>query len=324
VDPIAHVALGRVVGTLGRPHLLRRTSGPIGTRGLTAAFVLGSLSPDIDFVAMPFGWDRYLLWHEFVTHSLVGTVIPAVVTALLIVAALRRERAPFGTLAAAAWIGALSHLLLDLVSGGTSLVLWPMLTARVSLPLAGMADPLLGVPLGVFLVGSLVRRSAAPRLAAGALIVLIAVMAIKGVSFVVAHQVVRAQIGASGPQRLEARWGSVRSWRFFDRDAHTLRAWDVTVWPHATTLAFARPVPAETREAVSSRRFETVSHFEAVFDLAFHQQTRHAGRTTVLWSDIRLCDADGCALWFGGELDATGRPLSQVVLVGDWRQTRAP
>jgi hypothetical protein len=61
-----------------------------------------------------------------------------------------------------------------------------------------------------------------------------------------------------------------------------------------------------------------------VFDLGFHETTRREGRTTVLWSDIRLCDARACALWFGGEFDAAGRPLEQVVLVGAWRQSRVP
>ena len=31
-----------------------------------------------------------------------------------------------------------------------------------------------------------------------------------------------------------------------------------------------------------------------------------------------------CALWFGGELDADGRPRLEVVKVGGFTQTRAP
>ena len=59
------------------------------------------------------------------------------------------------------------------------------------------------------------------------------------------------------------------------------------------------------------------------------------GETRVLWSDIRYCWAgsgvttetdDGtpvaCALWFGGTFDRDGRPLTQIVRVGQWLQTR--
>ena len=65
----------------------------------------------------------------------------------------------------------------------------------------------------------------------------------------------------------------------------------------------------------------------------------------MLWSDIRFCwDAAApdarrldpivqsatstsriaCTVWFGGELDADGRPRLEIVKVGGFTQTRAP
>jgi membrane-bound metal-dependent hydrolase YbcI (DUF457 family) len=286
--------------------------------------MLGALSPDIDFLLMPHGWDRYLVWHEFVTHSVLGTIAPAATTALVVMAGLRRRHAGFGALFAAAWLGGLSHVVLDVVSGGTSQPLWPLAGWRVSLPLASMADPLLGAPLGLFLIASLVWRTRVRAFAAAGAALLVAVLALKGASYLTAREVARTLIGGSGPSLLEAEFGSVRGWHYFDRRDATLRAWRVGVWPASTRLRFTRPVAPESAQATASRTLDTVAHFRRVFDLGFHTERREGGRTTVLWSDIRLCGPDVCALWFGGALDARGRPLEQIVLIGGWRQARAP
>ena len=69
MDPLSHVAFSRtLIGVLPSP---RRIDGPRGAH--VAAAVLGSLSPDIDAVFMPFGWDRYLRVHEVGTHTVEGT-----------------------------------------------------------------------------------------------------------------------------------------------------------------------------------------------------------------------------------------------------------
>lgn len=321
MDPVSHLAVGGLLGAL----TARRAAPPAtGSRGVLAGLLLGSLVPDIDCVLMPAGWDRYLVAHEFATHSVVGTIAPAVITALVIMAAARRGHAGFRLLFLAAWLGALAHVLLDVVSGGTTRIFWPLVDWRLSVPLVGMADPILGVPLGLSLLGSIVRRRAAPRWANATLLALAGLLALKGVSYAAARHVVAARVETGTPWRLEPEWASFRHWLLFDRQANTLRAWRITAWPPLATLRFSRTIAAETSAVTASRRLDSVRHFEAVFDLGFHETTRREGRTTVLWSDIRLCDATACALWFGGELDATGRPLEQVVLVGQWRQSRAP
>lgn len=321
MDPVSHLAVG---GLLGALTARRAAAAANGSRGVLAGFLLGSLVPDVDCVLMPAGWDRYLVAHEFVTHSVVGTIAPAVLTALSIMAATRRGHAGFRALFLAAWLGALGHVLLDLVASGTSQVLWPLVDRRFSVPLVGMADPILGVPLGLWLFGSIVRRAAAARWARVALAALAALLAVKAVSYAAARHVVATGVDAGQPRLLEPEWASFRHWLLFDRQANTLRAWRITAWPPAATLRFSRAIAAETPEVTASRGLDTVRHFGAVFDLGFHETTRREGRATVLWSDVRLCDDARCALWFGGEFDAAGRPLEQVVLVGEWRQRRAP
>ena len=95
-----------------------RWSAPIGrasVRRAGAAAVLGSLSPDVDSVLMPVGWDIYLRVHEIGTHSILGAMMVGAAAAALVRLFARRAR--YRALAAAAVIGAFSHLLFDVLSG---------------------------------------------------------------------------------------------------------------------------------------------------------------------------------------------------------------
>ena len=76
MDPVSHVAFGRTLVALDSG----RTLGP----GAIAACVLGSLTPDIDAVFMPFGWDFYLRIHQGGTHSLIGSMASAALTAAVV------------------------------------------------------------------------------------------------------------------------------------------------------------------------------------------------------------------------------------------------
>src|SRR5688572_27490995 len=108
MDPVSHVSLGRtLVGVIGP----RDGGGPI--RGSIAAGVLGALSPDIDSILMPFGWDRYLRVHEIGSHTILGTVACGLLTAAVVWIATRSR---YKQLAFCAWVGAVSHVLLDLLS----------------------------------------------------------------------------------------------------------------------------------------------------------------------------------------------------------------
>ena len=116
--------------------------------------------------------------------------------------------------------------------------------------------------------------------------------------------------------------------------------------PAARSEVFSWPVEPESTPVASSRSLSTVRNFLRAHELGFAVALpRGEGGTLVLWSDIRFCwDATApgarkpdpsfsrptgdkriaCALWFGGELDADGRPRLEVVKVGGLTQTRAP
>jgi hypothetical protein len=160
MDPVSHLALGRtLIGVLTSTRSLdaRRC-------GCVVAAVLGALSPDLDAVLMPFGWDRYLRVHQVGTHTMAGTLLCALVTATavhafvvsgfsrtarVVVSGFRRtaridfagSAAEYSSLALAAWIGAASHVSLDLLSGARLRLGWPFVDAVASVPLVAMADP---------------------------------------------------------------------------------------------------------------------------------------------------------------------------------------
>ena len=103
MDPFSHVAFGRTLAALHTPR--------VRARGTIPAVVLGALAPDADAVLMPFGWDIYLRAHEVGTHSALGSLAIAALTALVVRVSVRGSRYP--ALVAAAWAGGLSHLALD-------------------------------------------------------------------------------------------------------------------------------------------------------------------------------------------------------------------
>src|SRR5262249_15168239 len=142
MDPLTHIVVGRAVVAAADRHEPAR-------RGVAWAAVLGALSPDIDSALAFSGWDRYVRVHEIGTHSIAGAFAMACVTAAVVrgVGILRRGRhmgrplQPFSVLAAAAMAGAMSHLVLDVVSGARIRVGWPFVSPVVTLPLVAMADP---------------------------------------------------------------------------------------------------------------------------------------------------------------------------------------
>ena len=94
---------------------------------------------------------------------------------------------------------------------------------------------------------------------------------------------------------------------------------------------------------VMSATWPAVRNFRHAHDLTLATvAAQNDGRVEVLWSDVRFCwDAgsqppsegqpvlvaeDGrrvaCGLWFGGEVDADGRLVRQIVRVGTWVQAR--
>jgi len=103
MDPLTHIVIGRAVVAAARDESRNRVVG--------AAAILGALSPDVDSALVFAGWDRYVRAHQFGTHSLLGALTMAMVTAVVVdrsakASALRRsakalaERPPIARLKA--------------------------------------------------------------------------------------------------------------------------------------------------------------------------------------------------------------------------------
>jgi membrane-bound metal-dependent hydrolase YbcI (DUF457 family) len=339
MDPVSHVAVGRTLAGLTD----RRSHGYV------AATVVGALSPDLDAVLMPFGWDRYLRVHEIGTHTVLGTIACALVVGGMVRFFRRSTR--YGVLALLAWMGAVSHVVLDLVSSARHRPGWPLIDTVVSLPAVAMADPWLLCLCAAGAIVVIPKRSS-PRWRRTAVISL-------GVT--AGFLLIKASLGVSAfrgytnardtrAERVEARvieaaWASLTTWNVLDRTPRQLRFWRARAGQPAEEI-FSWPVAAETPMVRASHAFSTVRNFLRSHDLAFAVEfPRGEDRTLVLWSDIRFCwnpDAPGaptidpvvgvsgnrtrlaCALWFGGELDPSGLPLREIVRIGRLSQERDP
>lgn len=133
------------------------------------------------------------------------------------------------------------------------------------------------------------------------------------------------------PRRLRSRrWREHRTrvasttWDVVDRTPDALRKWRVDAFSESAALSFSIPAAAEPPLVEASRSLDTVHNFLSVHELGFAQTKATDEGTQVVWSDIRYCwSATECALWFGGVFDRDGRPVRQVVRVGQWERTRA-
>ena len=172
MDPISHAVLGQTLATA-----LGRQSSPV--RGRVMAGILGALLPDVDAVLMPFGWDIYLRAHEIGTHSLAGS-LPIAGVAALIARPFARDTRVFD-LFAAAWLGCLSHIALDVLSGARIQIGWPLVPGRVSLPLVAMGEPWL---LAIFVAGAVALAMSRRRPRATAVALVVGVAAFLGVKAV--------------------------------------------------------------------------------------------------------------------------------------------
>ena len=289
--------------------------------------MLGALSPDVDFLLMPVGWDVYLRFHAIGTHSLVGALGTGLGSALIVKAIARRT--PYRVLASAAVFGAFSHIVADVVSGGRLSPAWPLSDAIPFAPLVAMADPW---TIGILLIGAAAvwwwrqrRRTAASAV----LGVLGLFLAFKGLLLAAALSRSTFDQGAAVSRIVEAEWGSLTRWHVFDRTPLGLRHWTVDAGGQSA-LVLARALSEETPLVTASRSLTTVQRFLRVHDLTFAVLQPSSDGVFVLWSDIRFCrrSASGstidCDLWFGGLFTPDGRVVREQVRVGAWWLDRMP
>jgi membrane-bound metal-dependent hydrolase YbcI (DUF457 family) len=338
MDPVSHASLGRLL--VGAAGARDRATGR-ATRGTIAAAVLGALSPDLDAILMPFGWDRYLRVHEVGTHTIVGTLACAALTAAVVRAVTRARYVP---LLLAAWLGAASHVLLDLLSSARLRPGWPVVDTVVSLPVVAMADPWL---LTLCVAGAVAARfrptPSASRVMVGAIATFALAKACAGVIAFQSYAAARDRAGEPVTARaIEAEWASLTEWRVLDGTATALRIWHARAGGEPR-LAFTWPRREDSAVVAASRQLSTVRNFLRAHELVFAGVIPESdGRMAVLWSDIRFCwDPDrpgaaqlepivrssegrrvACALWFGGEFDTEGAPVREIVKVGGLTQSR--
>lgn len=345
MDPVSHLCFGRALVAIAH-RSTPTTTPPAYRRALTGAIMIGAMAPDVDALLMPIGWDRYLMWHERGTHTVFGILIVAALLASLIrfviQPLLRRPpalRPPWARLWIAAVAGCASHLLLDALCGGSLKLLWPLTNARATSGLVAMADPLLAVPLLLFVMIAAIWRRRAFELAVTVLMVMAIVLGLKSYSRAVALRTYTAAINAElierpvrlpwRPVTIEARWASLSNWYFYDRTSTDARAWliDAQTGDIAPYVQHPLDVPVNSPAAPlidASRRLDTVQHALDLFEFVFPDVIpREDGTIDVLWSDIRFCRPSACDLRFGGRFDTDGRALEQVVLIGSVRQSRS-
>ncbi len=328
MDPVSHVAFGRTLVALDS----RRALGP----GAVAACVIGSLTPDLDAVFMPIGWDIYLRRHQGGTHSLIGAIACAALTAALV--RLQSKRGRYRSLLLAAWAGTMGHLLLDVISGADVRFFWPAGPA-VAVPLFAMADPWLGGVLALGLLALVVGKSHAALIAAAILIAVTVLGGVKAALYAKAQALRDTSNRSVQFRRAEAEWGSLTQWITYETRVDAVDSRRVNAVTGAVTPLIHLPRGLDDPLVVRSRELETVQNFLAAHGVTF-AIVIGTERRQVLWSDLRYCGplearvvpwaptAPGgspvsCALWSGGEFDsASGVSTASIVYVGRLVQRR--
>jgi membrane-bound metal-dependent hydrolase YbcI (DUF457 family) len=285
------------------------------------------LSPDVDLVLAPAGWDVYLRAHEVGTHSAIGALVIAGCAAALVHRLTPGSRS--APLVAAASAGAMSHLTLDALSGARLRPAWPFALTNVSLPLVAMADPWL---LAILVAGALVMWRRPSHVRPAARVLAAVVIGFLGVKGALLDRALRsATLEQTSPRAIEARWGSLTQWYLFDRTPRALRVRLLDGGGPARAV-WSWPVDLESPRVSASRSLDTVNNFLHVHELGFAlEESDGADRTGVFWSDIRYCWQPNpterriaCGLWFGGIFGPDGRALTQQVKVGRWVRSRPP
>jgi len=142
MDPITHGLVGAAVGSL------KGAAGdPQAAQTVFWATVLGAVMPDVDIVARATGGELgYLANHRGVTHSIPGILVLSAAAAALV-----------GVLSPVpswielfAWIlvGALSHVLLDILNSYGTKFLWPFSNRRLAWDILMIVDlPILALTI---------------------------------------------------------------------------------------------------------------------------------------------------------------------------------
>jgi membrane-bound metal-dependent hydrolase YbcI (DUF457 family) len=314
VDPVSHLLFGRTVALAVR----RR---PV-LAGATAALVLGSILPDADAALAPIGFDLYLRAHASGTHSLLGTVVEALVLAFVLRMLVTGSRTL--PLLAASCVGVLGHIFWDLADGSDISLFKPFSDAMLGWHLVAMGEPIVLVTLAAAVLVAWRWPARAQSLAAAALVLLSFLLAVKKTT----QEWARARYAESvvnqapKPVAIAPRPGRLFAWTIYDRDGDRVRAWSVDGQSGKVTLAFEYRDAAAASVALLSRDLPVVRAFLELSKTPFARTERDGPRRLVLWSDVSSCSIRGCDLSFGGAFDGNMLPLYQLIRIGGFSQRR--
>ncbi len=132
MDPLTHILAAGIASEIVTPRDLE----PWALLAATGASVL----PDFDYLALRGGHMGLLRFHGTITHSLVGVTAIAIAWGGVVAVALG---ASWPMLAAFAWLGGLSHVVLDILIHQNGLTLfWPFSSRRLRASLLVGLNPL--------------------------------------------------------------------------------------------------------------------------------------------------------------------------------------
>ena len=158
MDPLSQAVLGAVVpqATMRHRNLAR----------LTLIGALAGMAPDLDVLIRSSSDPLlFLEYHRQFTHSLIFIPIGSLLCALVFWKTIGRGL-NLSTIWIAAFLGYMTHGLLDACTTYGTLLLWPFSDARVAWNTIAVIDPLFTLPLLVGVLWGLARKSVwIPRLA---------------------------------------------------------------------------------------------------------------------------------------------------------------
>jgi inner membrane protein len=315
VDPVSHLLFGRTVALTVR-------RGPALT-GVTAALVLGSILPDADAALAAGGFDLYLRAHASGTHSLLGTVVEALVLALILRMLVTGSRVL--PLLVASWVGIVGHIFWDLADGSDIALFRPFSDAVLGWHLVAMGEPIVLVTLAAAVLLAWRWPARAQSSAVVALALLGVLLAVKKTTQERARARYAESVVNEGPQAvaIAPSLGRLFAWTIYDRDGDRVRAWSVDGRSGAVTLAFEHRDAADAPAVMLSRELPVVRAFLGLSRIPFVRVVRDGPRRLVLWSDVSSCSIRGCDLSFGGAFDQNTAPLYQLIRIGGLNQRRA-
>jgi membrane-bound metal-dependent hydrolase YbcI (DUF457 family) len=284
-----------------------------------AAFILGSLFPDVDAALVFRGFDTYLHAHASGTHSVIGTLAGAIIVGLTVRACTRGSR--LAPLIGAAWIGTIGHVVCDLANGSDIRCLAPFSSRSFGWHLVAMGEPIVLIILILGLAVTWTRRSPGGASIA-VLATLTAFLLFKAATQSKARSVFAdTRRGANATVVVTPRLGSLFEWTFVERRDDDVRAWTVNARTGSVSPDFTRR-DATGFAVVSSRKLPVVRTFLDIARLPFVRVEQDGNRQLVLWSDAATCSAQRCDVSFGAAFDPDGALLSQIVRVGGFIERR--